>query len=953
MSSLSNSSPLSVQRPLLKGRQNVAGLWFPSDWLDETERARRVLTHWRVGAIIFRFTQGDLLRFVAPEEQYCETMGGWPLMLMGHTLCSAHMSHAEVAVTPIADVWLVLGGRVCMLNFSDAFVLDPSQWMAVDGVVLHDTVDFSATLAHAVELAPVNTSRDLREVLTVPAASDAQREFVHAVNSRRKTDGAPSFAKTESRRFALSINSWPLWLLVIVVVVVAVIAMYEVPTDEIPMPASKGMGWTGWLVAGLVLRYLLQRGADGAGAVGGANAPRPNVSSLPERGHADVQPQAWRRWLARMAITSQVSRLLGRRQAAYVRKMLELFESGRLDEALRHAIPLGNDNASLGQAFGTPNARENLQLNRKIGVTLGIRLGDDLDAYLRKLYRRSFDKLDREGRVDEACFVLAELLKVRQEALDYLEKHQRYTQAAELALAWDCSPDVIVRLQCLAGNWRHAVAVARRDNAFANAVIQLEKRWPEAASRLREEWAKSLVVRGDWLGAVEVIWPIVSLRVMAVDWLLSAEAAGGRLEARALVKRVLLLPDTWVDCADRLEMLRDDPACSAERAAIAVALLALKDSHPRARQLARIVLPAILGDQSRVDGLLTKSDLQGLITLAADPMLRADLPNGTLPVRAAQELRLNREPLKGRLPEAGGLAIRDAVALDDGQHLVALGEAGAVVIDLRGKIVARFAVPAERIVIASSKQVALVVAQRDRLSRVSRLDITKRRSTDLGLIELAYSTQEFDGISWTVGRGNCLRVLDTQNSLHEVLWQVADLPGQIRGLSANENAEQIVIEGDGGVLELWRYALPMRRLLARGEELPNVMDNTTFRVLNPNGGVIDVVSEQDAHGGTSISYRLHTRIFHIASGLFMGEPAPQLTGGVSHSWLYLSIRGLEQNHFLVVSLGDGQVRASFDWPSAAQPQMRITSGHCIVFDAQGRLCSLDITTSAIKPLSIF
>ncbi|MEY4561165.1 MAG: hypothetical protein RLZZ618_442 [Pseudomonadota bacterium] len=956
------TSSVTLQRPLLKGRQKVAALWFPNDWFDEAECARRVLAHWRTGGTVLRFAQGVLLRYVAPEDQLCEALGGWPLACVGHALCTAPLSGAEAAAMPAADVWLVLGAQVTALNFADATSLDPSAWLAVDGLVLHDTFDCRLTLAPATELAPM-VSRDLREVLEgrVPAASKEQQEFVRELKNRRESsEPRPSVAGVARRGSTHSAIPW-LKGLAVFAAIAALMAMAS------QADASLGTLWMLGLIAACLLLLKMWGGSWATSAVAAkpvAPSPPPLPSSappaparpgpaLPERRQAKAKPQAWRRWLARLAITSQVSRLLGRRQAAYVRKMMALFESGQLDEALRHAIPLGGDLNALGQAFGVPNARDDLSLSHQPGASLGIQLGEDLDAHLRRLYRSTFEKLDREGRVDEACFVLAELLKSHMEALDYLEKKQRYRQAAELALAWDSAPDVIVRLHCLAGNWQHAVAVARRDNAFANAVLQLEKRWPDAAARLREEWARSLAVRGDWLGAVEVIWPLVPLRALAVDWLVNAESAGGRLGARALVKRAVLLPETWVDCADRLEALRDDPQCVGERAAVAEALLALKDRSPRAQQFARIVLPGVLADQRGPDARLTRTDLQSLVALAASPLLRSDLPATALPARSSQELRQNRRPLTVQVPEAGGLALLDAVALDDGRHLIALGEPGAAIVDARGKIVARFVVPTEHIVIAKGRQVALAVAQRDRVSRVSRLDLVQRRSTDLGLAELAHVNSEFDGIAWTVGQGTRLRVLDTQSSLQDVLWQVADLPGQVRGLSVNDSVEQIVIEGDGGALELWRYALPLRRLMARGEALPDPLAHDCLRLLNPSGGVIDIASQRDDQGGMSVSCRLQTRTFLVASGLMVDEPSVTMTAEVRDGWLFVSLRGKERTRFLIVSLGDGQMHASFDWPTASQPRMRIACGHCTVFDTQGRLWSLDTMTSVMREFSIF
>ncbi len=944
-------TPAAVHQPVLRGRQPVAGLWFPRDCLDDAQRSQRVLAHWQAGSTVWRFAQGDLLRFAAVQELPCESLGGWPLRLQGPTLCSAPLTPQEAAALPAADVWLVLGAQICALHVREAQPVNPAQWLAVDRLALHDTYDCSATLPIEIDLLPTGV-RDVRDVLngSVGPPTESQREFLAEMTNRQRgssTDLPGSQRPVTSERQSFN---WSPWMAVVLVVLPVAMLFNGAGFASVDLLR----------LAGFVLLVLfLRRGTSwnsmptpSATAPPQTRAGNKPARALSERAKGLFMPQAWRQWLTRLAITTQLSQLLGRRQAAYMRKMLDLFESGQLDEALRHAIPLGADGQSLGQAFGTPSARGDLSLNQNTGAATSINFGADLDAHLRQLYRQTFEKLDRSGRVDEAVFVLAELLKSRQEALDYLEKHARFQQAAELALAWDSAADVIVRLHCLAGDWRLAVAVARRDKAFANAVLQLEKRWPDAATRLRKEWAQTLATGGDWLGAVDAIWPLAAQRPRAAQWLLTAESAGGQLGARALVKRAVLLPDTWVDCADRLETLRDAPACHDERHAVAQALLALKERPVQALQLARIVLPAVLADQTCGNGQLSKSDMQRLVTLAADPWLQADLPPVPLPATPVQGLGLAKIALRGQLPDAGNLAILDAVALDDGRHLVALGEAGAAIVDRHGSIVARFAVPAERIVIAHNRQMALVLAQRDRVSRVSRLDLAKREVQNLGMAELAHVATEFDGIAWTVASGTRLRVLDTQHSLQEVLWQVADLPGQVRGLSVNANVEQVVLEDERGNMELWRYALPLRRLLARGEALSQRLPHTALRLLNPNGGVIDITMAPDDQGRSCITYRLHTRSFVLEP---IQDPA-DLTGDVhavvEAPWMLLCLSGHQRSQLYVVSLGDGQVRAKLGWPAQAQPQIRLSAGHCMVFDAQGRLWSMDTASSVAKSLTL-
>ena len=945
----------SVRHPLLRGHQPVAGLWFPNDWLDETQRSQRLLTHWQPGSKVWRFAQGDLLRFATVRELQCETLGGWPLRLQGQTLCSAPLTPQEVATLPAADLWLVMGAQVCVLHARDAQPVDPAQWLAVDGLALHDTYDCSATLPVEIDLLPA-AARDVREVLNgrVGAPTEAQRDFLAAMASRQignTVDSTRPLGHVASQR---SVFRWALWVGVLTALLLVTLLLTGSGYSSVGM-----LKLISFVLLGLYVHRRLRSGTswNSMPAPSAAASPVARTNGTPsrtllERAKGAFVPQAWRQWLARLAITTQLSQLLGRRQAAYMRKMLDLFESGQLDEALRHAIPLGADGQSLGQTFGTPNARTDLSLNRSNAAATSINFGADLDAHLRQLYRQTFEKLDRAGRIDEAVFVLAELLKSRQEALDYLEKHARYQQAAELALAWDCPADIIVRLHCLAGDWRMALAVARRDKAFGNAVLQLEKRWPDAAARLRQEWAQTLAAGGDWLGAVDAIWPLAAERTRAAQWLLIAESAQGTLGARALVKRSVLFPDTWVDCAQRLQTLRDDPAHQEERHAVAQALIAHKEWPAQAQQLARIVLPAVLVDQACGRGRLNKTDLNRLVTLTADPRLRADLPNTALPAVMPARLELTKTSIPGQCPDAGSYPILDAVPLNDGRHLVALGETGAAIVDRHGRIATRFAVPAERIVIAHNGQMALVLAQRDRVSRVSRLDLVKREAKDMGMAELAHVATEFDGIAWTVASGTRLRVLDTQHGLQEILWQVADLPGQVRGLSVNANVEQVVLEDQQGNLELWRYALPLRRLLARGEALPDRLPNSSLRLLNPNGGVIDITMAPDEQGSACVAYRLHTRIFTLEPFADHTDLIGDVNAVVDASWLLLSVSGHARSHVVMVSLSDGQVRAKLDWPAQAQPQLRLSAGHGLVFDAQGRLWSIDTTSSVAISMTL-
>ncbi|HET8731625.1 MAG TPA: hypothetical protein VFM34_11025 [Moraxellaceae bacterium] len=643
---------------------------------------------------------------------------------------------------------------------------------------------------------------------------------------------------------------------------------------------------------------------------------------------------------------SQVSRLLGRRQAAYVRRMLQMFESGDLQSALRHAIPLGGEGNSLGQTFGAPSPRSSLTLGQMPGARTNINLGDELNEYLRRLYRQSFERLDREGQSEAAVFVLAELLHNRKEALAYLETLGKYQQAAELALLWDQPSDATVRLLCLAGDWRRAIAVARRDSAFAGAVQMLEQKWPDAARRLRQEWAGTLADQGDWLLAMEAIWPLPEARDQAIAWLLQAEATGGVLAARALVRRAVLLPDTLDRYAEYLTQLRHDNERSVERTALARELLALKAAGS-AQPLARLLAGPVLADQARGTGRLDKSSLQRFIGIAGDALLNADLPNQALPAYSPIPLAKARSLLALTPPAPGLLQIRDAVLLEPGRYLLALGEAGAVVVDCSGRILLRLTAPAERLVIAESRQVALALARRDEVWRVSRLDLVRRQVTDMGVTRFDHCADNFSGIAWTLADGNRLRVVDTSQPGLPVLWQV-ELPGPVTALQANFQLEQLLLTTSPSAdVELWRYVLPQRRLVSREYARNPVVG---IDLLHPGGGVA-TVAEQDEAGAPVLIYHHHGRVVKLQSPAEFEARLQRAQN--SAEWIVLE-QAIPTGESLLswLSSTDGQPRASVSWPLNASLSLRRDSDSWLVFDLYGRLLHLEMNSGQVTTLSI-
>jgi hypothetical protein len=651
--------------------------------------------------------------------------------------------------------------------------------------------------------------------------------------------------------------------------------------------------------------------------------------------------------------------LIGVRNAAYMRRVMRMFDDDQLKDALRHAPPLGGDalqDLSRGPGF-LLGPRQDLSLDTSTRGGTAFFGGDSLHDHLRQLYRRTAERLEAQGRFDEAAYVLAVLLNEKQGALDLLERQKQFAKAAELALSWDLPPSVIVRYYALAGDWRQAVRVARRDRAFAVAVIALEKTWPDVARRLRIEWADSLAQRGEFRAAVRTIWPMADERDRALTWLATMEAAGSAEAARGLIWRVQGWPQTLLLQQEALDRWIFTPGCSVERAAMADELLTFTALVPEARRIALRLIGPVLEDQSRLaHPLLSVDEITRFSRLVGDAAFTADLPaiKGSVIDRKPVALHQRDEPLAGETPEACGLAVFDALPLLDGEWLLALGDSGVVRLDAQGRRRAHLPVPAERLVGAFDGGSALLLARR-RVDewRVSRLIVPQDRVIDLGTHTFHAYSPQFDGDTWTTSTEARVRVLDVSAPmLGDVLWQVADLPGRVMAIDTREDLEHWWVAGDGARLadELWVYSLPTRRLVRRDTLqalMPAKAGTPTRRVAINDGRVIDLHAFTDADDLQCLQPQDPTdakRQFPV----LLDEA--RWTIGFGNRWIATCLDGAGVDELPgparveLVCYETGRLHARWPWRSDKPPRARYYRGTWMFFDDEGRVVALDTAT---------
>lgn len=788
------TTPVRPRQLVHRGVVDAAGLFFPSRSLAEDEARGRVLATLDAQTRVVRTDEG----LVALRSRRIDTRvaPGTVLVAVGaaeaHALAAAPLDadELEALAPPRGALVLVLDGeaRVTTLDRSE----DPASWLDVT-LELDEVAPLGAPPPPpALAVAP---PRDVRQAFGAvarpppPEHAEVVRALAAAAAAGQAANEARAAGTTrEAKAAGLSAGGAAgaptgatLFLLGLLAALAAVLARLFAP------------------------RLGDARDARAAGAARAASSGRQPAASGRGRRELQARPAApsgpslldklraqLADALAKLLLRTRLARLVGERQARYMREMVDCFERGDLDEALRRAIPLAKDgDGGATPAFGVPTPRDAITIRaEEARGASSLLVGADLFGDLRGMYRRAFEKLDERGDVEKAAFVLAELLHENQEAVAYLERHERWQLAAEIAEARGLPPAMVVRQWFLAKNRERAMAIARREGVFADAIARLSPSHPEEAEALRLLWADALASAGDLGAAITVAESCARAAELVRAWVELAVEGGGTLGARMLARRLSRAPASFDDTRDRILALLagDGPAGLDERAAFLRALLS-EPSSPAVRLLARPAARAALRDRGRGLPILTAQELSSLLDRAGGE-LSADAPSpGTLPPLSAS--LAGPWTLWISEVDTGARAVWDAAALPSGRLLIALGEAGVELLGPVGRVLHRFEQPATELVVSMHGDRALAVVPRGEATRIARIDVARRRDEPWTEARLVAHARRFDGTSWLVALpgtrpadGGRLALLDC---LEPRLVALAQLPvtGTVRALFAD------------------------------------------------------------------------------------------------------------------------------------------------------------------------
>ncbi|MGA9526201.1 MAG: bpX6 domain-containing protein [Myxococcaceae bacterium] len=702
-----------------RGRVCAHGYHLPELAAGREQLQRRVLSLWRPGARVAEVEDGLVLLLPEPVWTDAAQAPGTPLVKMGSRFLAAPFEDDEIeALERSEGIVLVRGGTAVVETVSTWS--DPSRWLALDGWTGAELGSLGARVPAPEAAIPPAKTINVRHAFSIPSRSleaDTAITEIRERLARRATSAEPTSGSGSLLR---SIVGW------------------------------------------------LSRRTQGRSGPVGARGP---VRSTPWSRLAARLNAA----LVRFLVQTGVASAIGRRQAKYLARLNDLFESGDLEQALREAIPLGGEaSPDTRISLGLPPPRTNLALQpHRTHASSTMRLSDDYFGHLRERYRAAARQLEQRGQIEQAAFVLSDLLHDDEAAVALLEKHGRLRVAAELAEGRGLSPGIVIRQWFLAGDIDRAVVIARRTGAFADAVLRLERTHSKHAETLRLQWADALAEAGLYAAAVRTLWPVTSARRLAAHWVDRGIELGGEIEAALIPLKLEVSPEAADEVVQRARRILQNPSreASSWRSALGEALLQSKSEAPARRALLRLCARALVADESTVRSRAVRERVKRLVESSGDAILRADFAATKAP-RQPPKVEPSAASFRWAREDVGPLRCSNVAVLPDGRVLIALGDAGARLLTPDGRTVKTFDVPAYALVVSDAGHQALALAPRGESWLVSRLDLQTLGTHGFGLLRATEWARSYGEGMWFIVDGASVMALDVHAERLRAIWSV-------------------------------------------------------------------------------------------------------------------------------------------------------------------------------------
>ena len=897
---------------------------LPASLLAPEEMRRRVLAWWRPSTQIFRL-EGDLIiRLPDPVSINARRASGLPFVRYSKLVSAFPLEEKDLPQFDKAGECFVflLGGEIKIVRPQDLRLEEIEGWFDVSDLQIIETETLGEVIAAPVVLKKLSEDDlDVRgELKDVPAPDSELGEILAKLKEMRETKSSGSLFQNGNQ-------------------------------SSIAGTGSAAASFLTSIFGGLKNLFASADFSSGTNAgytkAGGGGSDQ----SQPTEPNQFAKLYNRLRHLAVKAVVEmRMARVFGRRQAKYIHEMMEKFERGDLSEALKYAIPLEDMQALQNLMRENPISLFLPRPRSDLSISFGrnangstINLEDEWFNRLREIYRQSFERLESQGRIEEASFVLAELLKSNAEAVEFLSKYGKFRLAAELAEARNLPKETIVRQWFLAGEKMRAVRLAILHNCFEYAVTKLEQSNSETGAELREIWAESLAGNGNFPAAVDVIWKLETKRARAKDWINKTIEFGGTPAARMLARKTMLFPEDFNQIkAEFDDLILQGADVEAAEKRIAFARAVFKQSiNGELRVLLRPLIRRIAGDAAdESPHALTPKEFRELVVLAKDNALRTDLPplpQTSMPVVTDRVFEINIAET-----DKGASFIYDACVLPDGKIAVALGEAGVKLFNRSAKQLAFFDQPAHKLVVSDYSAKAIAVARRGETFRLARLDFVERRAHHWCEAKLDAFASNYDGGTWFVGVADESYAIDANAENFEALWRVPDIGGAVRAVVRSpKQVKFLTLDAEG--FETWWYELPNLTLRSRNQRkwLENAGESVLYTVNISEGGHSIVVMQQLSPSEESVAPpRFYALIFdheHLARRLDFPPEVVRIDRPEIFSQ-YSAVTSYTANEATInIYFGGGNLTATITLAGAKSVSVKFDENHLTVVDDYGRL----------------
>ena len=311
---------------------------------------------------------------------------------------------------------------------------------------------------------------------------------------------------------------------------------------------------------------------------------------------------------------------------------------------------------------------------------------------------------------------------------------------------------------------------------------------------------------------------MTSGRWLADHWLSLAIELGGTSGAVAVARKMARFPQSFTEALPAAETLLADE--SAEQVPVRLALidaLLNEENSAESQILARMATRALVRDIQQHVHAIPLPRLRKIVDYSGDAALRADVP-ALSKLQVIQRSDQEFQTTEIAAHDTGTRSISDIAVLPDGRLLLALGEAGMLLLSRTGKALTFFNQPAHKLVASDDGSRVIGIAQRGSVCRLTRVDVPVRSAAYWCDATITAWNNRFDGSLWMVAHDRDVFLIDTLAKGFDAVWRIPDMDGTVRAVQRTSDRKFLyVVTETPEELALWTYESP--RCVLRSKQM--------------------------------------------------------------------------------------------------------------------------------------